>query len=90
MLEDALNAFSSPDESALNELLRSELEEQVQRAIGRLAPEQRIVVVLRYTEGMSYEQIAEILGCSMGTVASRLNRAHKALEKKLAPLRRVL
>ena len=90
LVEDALNAFTSPSETALNELLRNEVEEQVQRAIARLAPEQRIVVVLRYTEGMSYEQIAEILGCSMGTVASRLNRAHKALEKRLAPLRRVL
>ncbi|MBZ5606101.1 MAG: sigma-70 family RNA polymerase sigma factor [Acidobacteriia bacterium] len=89
MVEDALSAFTAPRETALHDLLRSEVEEQVQRSIDRLAPEQRIVVVLRYTEGMSYDQIAEILGCSMGTVASRLNRAHKALEKRLAPLRRM-
>src|SRR5437016_705237 len=41
-------------------------------------------IVLRYTEGLSYEQISEVLGCSPGTVASRLNRAHKALERRLA------
>jgi RNA polymerase sigma-70 factor (ECF subfamily) len=41
-------------------------------------------VVLRYTEGLAYDQIAEVLGCSPGTVASRLNRAHKALERRLA------
>jgi len=46
------------------------------------------VVVLRYTEGLSYDQIAEIVGCSAGTVASRLNRAHKVLERRLAHLRR--
>ncbi len=88
MVEDAMNIFAAPRESALHDLLRWEREEQVQRSIAQLAPQQRMVVVLRYTEGMSYEQIADILGCSMGTVASRLNRAHKILEKRLASLRR--
>ncbi len=74
--------------TALHDLLQTEVETQVQRGIEKLSPDQRIVIVLRYTEGLSYEQIAEILGCSMGTVASRLNRAHKILEKRLAPLRR--
>ena len=46
-----------------------------------------IVVVLRYTEGLGYEEIAEVLGCSAGTVASRLNRAHKTLERRLSPLK---
>ena len=50
-------------------------------AVDRLSPDLRIVIVLRYTEGLSYEQIAEVLGCSTGTVASRLNRAHKRLER---------
>ena len=45
-----------------------------------------MAIVLRYTEGLSYEQIAEVLGCSLGTVASRLNRAHKRLEERLARL----
>ena len=53
------------------------------------APDQRIVVILRYTEGLSYEQIADILGCSTGTVASRLNRAHKLLERRLSRLQEV-
>jgi DNA-directed RNA polymerase specialized sigma24 family protein len=35
---------------------------------------------------LSYEQIAEVLGCSQGTVASRLNRAHKRLEQRLSRL----
>jgi RNA polymerase sigma-70 factor, ECF subfamily len=73
-------------ESALHQVLREELSEQVRAEIAKLPPEQRIVVVLRYTEALSYEEIAETLGCSKGTVASRLNRAHKILERRLAHL----
>jgi RNA polymerase sigma-70 factor (ECF subfamily) len=86
-LDGFLDALSAPAESALNKLLRDEKEQSVQEIVGRLPPEQRIVVVLRYTEGLRYENIAEILGCSAGTVASRLNRAHKILQRRLSHLR---
>jgi len=86
-LEGLLDIVSAPAESALQELLRVEMTKDVQRIVGTLPPEQRIVVVLRYTEGLAYDQIAEILGCSAGTVASRLNRAHKVLERRLSHLR---
>jgi RNA polymerase sigma-70 factor (ECF subfamily) len=69
---------------SLKELLRSERGDQVRAAVERLTPDLRIVIVLRYTEGLSYEQIAGALGCSEGTVASRLNRAHKRLEQRLS------
>jgi RNA polymerase sigma-70 factor (ECF subfamily) len=82
-LEDMLDAA----ESALSNLLRAEVENDVQAIVGKLPPEQRIVVVLRYTEGLSYEEIAAILNCSKGTVASRLNRAHSVLERRLSHLR---
>jgi RNA polymerase sigma-70 factor, ECF subfamily len=39
--------------------------------------------VLRYTQGLSYEELAEIMDCSAGTIASRLNRIHKVLERRL-------
>ena len=68
----------------LQRLLRSEVEESVQQVVAKLPPELRMVVILRYTEELSYDQIAEILGCPPGTVASRLNRAHKLLERRLA------
>src|SRR5581483_3342388 len=87
MVEEALDLFRAPRESALHELLREEQEERVQQVVAQLPEEQRIVVVLRYTEGRSYEEIAELLGCRRGTVASRLNRAHKALERRLSHLR---
>jgi RNA polymerase sigma-70 factor (ECF subfamily) len=86
-LEGLLDIVSAPAESVLQELLRAEMTKDVQRIVGTLPPEQRIVVVLRYTEGLGYEQISEILGCSVGTVASRLNRAHKVLERRLSHLR---
>jgi RNA polymerase sigma-70 factor (ECF subfamily) len=72
---------------ALHGMLHSEMRGGVQRAIEKLPREQRIVVVLRYTEGLAYEEIASVLGCSMGTVASRLNRAHRTLEKRLSHLK---
>jgi RNA polymerase sigma-70 factor (ECF subfamily) len=70
----------------LSELLRSEMSGRVRSAVDRLAPDLRIAIVLRYTEGLSYQEIADVLGCSAGTVASRLNRAHKLLERRLAVL----
>ena len=84
-IEDMLDAA----ENALSKLLRAEVENDVQAIVGKLPPEQRIVVVLRYTEGLSYEEIAAILNCSKGTVASRLNRAHSVLERRLSHLRGV-
>ncbi len=86
-LDGLMDRVSAPAESTLHQLLRAEMEKDVQRIVGTLPPEQRIVVVLRYTEGLAYEEISEILGCSAGTVASRLNRAHKVLERKLSHLR---
>jgi len=87
-LDGLLDAVAAPAESILTRLVRDEQDHTVQEIVARLAPEQRIVVVLRYTEGLSYDQISEIVGCSPGTVASRLNRAHKILERRLAHLRR--
>src|SRR5215475_6364188 len=70
----------------LSEMLRSEMSGRVRSAVDRLAPDLRIAIVLRYTEGLSYQEIADVLGCSIGTVASRLNRAHKILERRLSVL----
>jgi len=75
-------------ETVLHELLRAEFQSSVQDVVQTLPPEQRIVIVLRYTEGLSYEEIADVLGCSTGTVGSRLNRAHKVLQRRLSHLRK--
>ena len=83
LMDGLLDAIQAPGRSALDEMLRSELSGRVQSAVAGLPPEQRIAIVLRYTQGLSYDEIAEILGCSIGTVASRLNRAHKILGRRL-------
>jgi RNA polymerase sigma-70 factor, ECF subfamily len=87
-LDGLLEAVCAPAESVLHKLMRVETEQRVQDVVARLAPEHRMVIVLRYTEGLAYEEIAKILGCSPGTVASRLNRAHKILERRLSHLRK--
>ncbi len=66
---------------------RRELAESVKDAVRQLKPNFRMAILLKYVEGFSYEEIAEVLGCSTGTVASRLNRGHKELARRLAHLR---
>ena len=59
---------------------------EIQRAILRLSPKMRAITVLRYVEGLSYDEIAEALQISLGTVKSRLARAHRALDRELTPV----
>lgn len=66
---------------------RQEITEAVRDAIGQLKPKFRLPILLKYIEGLSYDEIASVMGCSMGTVASRLNRGHGELAKRLAHLR---
>ena len=86
LIDEFLEALQSPGESALDEVVRAELGARVRSVVGSLPPEQRMVIVLRYTQGLSYDEIAGILGCSSGTIASRLNRVHKVLERRLSRL----
>ena len=65
---------------------RLEIAEAVQKAIGELKPKFRLPILLKYIEGLSYEEIASVMGCSKGTVASRLNRGHSQLAKRLSHL----
>ncbi|MFT5050616.1 MAG: RNA polymerase sigma-70 factor (ECF subfamily) [Chlamydiales bacterium] len=65
---------------------RHELEVEIQEAILRLSPKMQKITVLRYAESLSYEQIAETLRISLGTVKSRLSRAHAALDRELSPV----
>jgi RNA polymerase sigma-70 factor (ECF subfamily) len=65
---------------------RHELENEIQQAIARLSPKMRVITVLRYIESLSYEEISETLQISIGTVKSRLSRAHEALDRELTPV----
>jgi RNA polymerase sigma-70 factor (ECF subfamily) len=65
---------------------RAQTGASVREAVWALPPRFRIAVLLRYFEGLSYEQMARTLHCSMGTVASRLSRGHKMLGERLKGL----
>lgn len=70
-----------PDKTALNR----ELSHVLQRAMARLSPKLREIIVLKEIEGFSYEEISEILNCSRGTVKSRLFRARERMKDLLGP-----
>jgi RNA polymerase sigma-70 factor (ECF subfamily) len=81
--------FDPPDErveTPPSAASRHELEVEIQRAICRLSPKLRAITVLRYVENLSYEQISETLQVSLGTVKSRLARAHDVLDRELTPV----
>jgi len=81
-------AMRNPSEKKPQEkqYARTEIAEAVQAAIGELKPKFRLPILLKYIEGLSYEEIATVMGCSKGTVASRLNRGHSQLAKRLSHL----
>ena len=67
------------------EALRAELHRKIFAAVDLLPAKQREVVILREVEGLSYKEIAEVVGCSEGTVMSRLYYARDQLRKLLEP-----
>ncbi len=66
-----------------NEVEKRHIQAMVHRAILSLTEDHRMVIVLRDLQGFSYDEIAEMMDCSLGTVKSRLNRARLALRRQL-------
>ncbi len=88
----SMNAMSEFDDSEVEQqfqdineetpeqyYIKTEEKNEIQSMIDMLAPDQKAVVILRYINELEYEEIAESLGCNIGTVKSRLNRAKKKL-----------
>jgi len=69
----------SPEES----LEKSELQRAVHRCLNSLSDEQRLILIMREIQELSYDEIAAALDCSLGTVKSRLNRSRQALKQKV-------
>ena len=69
-----------------NEMLSNELKKIVFDTIKGLQEDLRIAITLREIEGLSYEEIAEIMECPVGTVRSRIFRAREIIESKVKPL----
>jgi RNA polymerase sigma-70 factor (ECF subfamily) len=81
--DDSHVEFPDSDDGPEELALRRELLEQIQSGLLCLPPDQRLVIVLSDVQGFSYEEIAEIAKCSMGTVKSRLSRGRSRLRDYL-------
>lgn len=68
--------------------LSKELAECVTRAVADLPQDLRVAITLRELEGLSYEEIATVMDCPIGTVRSRIFRAREAIDKEMEPLLR--
>ncbi len=82
-----MELLANPDGGPESRLGQAEVARAVQEAIASLKEKHRLVLTLRELDGMSYEELSIALGCSMGTVESRLHRARKSLARKLGGLR---
>jgi RNA polymerase sigma-70 factor (ECF subfamily) len=80
--ESSLKDYGTPERM----LLRDEIEKTVYEAIEQLPDDLRTAITLREMEGLSYEEIAQAMGCPVGTVRSRIFRAREAIDNKLKPL----
>jgi RNA polymerase sigma-70 factor (ECF subfamily) len=79
---DALRDKATPERL----LLRDEIQATVISAIESLPEDLRTAIMLREVDGMSYEEIAGVMECPIGTVRSRIFRAREAVDKQLKPL----
>jgi RNA polymerase sigma-70 factor, ECF subfamily len=77
-----LKEYASPEREAL----ASELEATIHQAMGELPSDLREAITLREIEGLSYEEIAAVMDCPIGTVRSRIFRAREAIDSKLEPI----
>ncbi|MGF1527738.1 MAG: RNA polymerase sigma factor RpoE [Candidatus Competibacterales bacterium] len=80
--QSSLKEYQTPERL----LLKDEIEATVFQAIEELPEDLRTAITLREFEGMSYEEIAQTMGCPIGTVRSRIFRARESIDNKLRPL----
>ena len=79
---DALKEFASPERL----LMKDQMSKVIFDTLDTLPEELKMAISLRELEGMSYEDIANIMDCPVGTVRSRIFRAREAIDKQLQPL----
>jgi RNA polymerase sigma-70 factor (ECF subfamily) len=79
---EALRDTATPE----NELMGREIADTVNRAVAALPEDLRTAITLREIEGLSYEEIAGVMNCPIGTVRSRIFRAREAIAAELRPL----
>lgn len=80
--ESRLKEYETPE----NILSRDELEMTLNNALNALPEDLKTAITLREMEGLSYEEIASVMECPVGTVRSRIFRAREAIDTKITPL----
>ncbi len=83
---DACVGFEDPGMSPFDDCASREIQHAVQQALREVQPVFRAAVILRDLEGLSYEEVAEVLEVSVGTVKSRILRGRRALREILEPV----
>jgi RNA polymerase sigma-70 factor (ECF subfamily) len=90
--EDAQYFESDSDlrdiENPENALYKDELQRAINQVLEKLPEDLRVALTLREFEGMSYEEIAQVMDCPVGTVRSRIFRAREAIDNEIAPMLR--
>ena len=79
---DDLRTIATPE----TELMSKQVAQNVNETVSALPEELRTAITLREIEGLSYEEIATLMGCPIGTVRSRIFRARETIAEKLRPL----
>jgi RNA polymerase sigma-70 factor, ECF subfamily len=82
-VEGSFEPSDEPEKGPEKILLQKELEERVKRAMDKLPAEQKAALIFRDVEGLSYQEMAEAMGCSIGTVMSRLHYGRKRMQESL-------
>lgn len=78
----ALREYTTPE----NQMLTDEIAGVIQKSLEELPEDLKTAITLREFEGLSYDQIAEVMECPIGTIRSRIFRAREAIDNNLAPL----
>ena len=81
--EEGFQPVEGPEKRPDRIFLYKELEEKVNEALGKLPADQRTALILREVEGLSYQEIADSMGCSIGTVMSRLHYGRRRMQDLL-------
>jgi RNA polymerase sigma-70 factor (ECF subfamily) len=80
------DVFMSDAATPESELITKQIAETVNKSMNELPADLREAIMLREIEGMSYEDIADAMGCPIGTVRSRIFRAREAISEKIKPM----
>ena len=82
MVEQTVSGGVTPEEK----ITSNELGKAIEEALNSLSEKHRSAFLLREFEGLSYEEMADVMGCSTGTVMSRLHHARKKLQQSLSAM----